>query len=351
MLALLLACGGAEAPPPAPPPPPPPVAVGAPAPQPAPIAAEVAEAPVPDGAACPPGMVRVRGEGTLGMRADAYAIVETAHLDLVDQPEAGCPVALARHPDPAACWVQTDLVDPVVPPHPVSVDVCIERAPFPGEGARYTRDGMTPWDVQHLGELLTSGRYGTRRLCTFSELQAAVAGPRSNRRFVYGDRHEAGRCGDEAGVIGAAPGCTNPETGVSDYGAVLSHWVVADPTFVAAACPQPPCLGAGHKPLQVGQLVVAGGTGRLQTRQAPLTPHTWHDHGEPVAEGCDAMGHDDQPVICARPALRYADPADPVVAAEEAAWDALVDTARRTRSMTATLEAGLGRPVCPPAAP
>ena len=53
--------------------------------------------------------------------------------------------------------------------------------------------------------------------------------------------------------------------------------------------------------LALAGLVVLGGTGRRQTRQAPLTPHTWHDHGRPAPTGCDAMGHDDQPAICATP--------------------------------------------------
>lgn len=291
-------------------------------------------------------MVRVRGAATLGMSDDVYARVETAHLEVVDAPEARCPDALAAHPDPAACWVQTDLVDPVVPSHRVEVDVCVDRAPFPGAGVPYTTDGMTPWDAQHLGELLDTGAYNTRRLCTFSEFQAAVAGLRSNNRFVYGDVHEPGRCGAEDGPIAANPACRNEETGVADYGAVLSHWVVADKAFVAAACPDPPCLAAGARPLEVGHLVVAGGTGRLQTRQAPLTPHTWHDHGQPDPLGCDVLGHDDQPVICADPDPRYLSPDDDTRAAE-AAWASLVDLTRRTGRMTSMLEAGLGRTVCP----
>ena len=89
----------------------------------------------------------------------------------------------------------------------------------------------------------------------------------------------------------------------------------------------------------------------LQTRQAPLTPHTWHDHGEPVAEGCDAMGHDDQPVICATPHLRYASPSEEeaaAVSAEEAAWRAQVAPVREHRSLTRFLEDALERPICPP---
>jgi hypothetical protein len=58
-------------------------------------------------------------------------------------------------------------------------------------------------------------------------------------------------------------------------------------------------------------VAVLGGTGRLQTRQLPLSPHTWHDHGAPTPAGCDAMGHDDQPALCADPDPRWAlaDPA------------------------------------------
>ena len=304
---------------------------------------------VPDGKGCPTGMVRVRGSATLGMSTDVYARVETAHLSVVDAPEASCPEALAAHPDPAACWVQTDLSDPVVAPHRVTVDVCIDRVPFPGAGVPYTSDGMTPWDAQHLGELLATGRYNTRRLCSFSEFQAAVAGLKSNHRFVYGDRHEPGRCGGESDAVAARSACANPETGVHDYAAVLSHWVVADAAFVASACASPPCRGAGNKPLEAGHLVVAGGTGRLQTRQAPLTPHTWHDHGQPDPLGCDVLGHDDQPVICAEPDARYLAP-DEATRRGEDAWMALVDVTRRTGRVTSLLEAGLGRSVCPESA-
>ncbi len=301
-----------------------------------------------DGKGCPPGMVRVRGEGTLGMDASVYAIVETKHLRVVEAPEAGCPAALAAHEDPAACWVQTDLVDPVVPPHRVSVDVCIDAWPFPGPGQAYSTDGLTPWDVLHLGELLDSGRYGTRRLCTFSEFEAAVAGLASNRRFVTGDHHAPERCGAETGPIGEPPLCMNEETRVHDYGAVLSHWVVADPAFVAAACPAPPCLGAGNKALVAGAFVVAGEVPPADP-PGPLTPHTWHDHGEPNPQGCDEMGHDDQPVICASPDSRYRQP-DPSVDAQEAAWGLLRDRLLQTGSMTALLETGLSRAVCPPPA-
>ena len=298
-----------------------------------------------DGLGCPAGMVRVRGEGTIGLTEAHYAVVETAHLRVVDRPERSCPGAVAAHPAPVACWVQTDLTDPVVPPRRVAVDVCIDQEPFPGAGVPYTTDGMTPWDAQHLQELLATGAYGTRRLCTFSEFQAAVAGLSGNRPILYGARHQPERCGAETGPIAAKPGCRSPETGVADYAAVLSHWVVADAAFVAGACPEPPCLGAGNQPLSEGHFVVAGGTGRLQTRQAPLTPHTWHDHGQPDPAGCDVLGHDDQPVICATPDARYRAP-DPAAVPGEAAWAALVALARRTGSMTAVLEEGLGRSVC-----
>ncbi len=289
---------------------------------------------------CPPGMVLVRGARRTGLRGQPYGIVETAGLARVEAPERRCPAALAATPGAVVCWVQTDLVDPVIPVHPVEVaPFCIDAYPFPGKGARYTRDGMTAWDAERLAELLATGRYGPRRPCTMTEFEVAVAGPRGNRRFVFGNgAPDPDGCPLDA-PIGADPDCADPETGVHDYAAVMSHWVVADPDFVAHACPEPPCLAAGDRPLRAGAWVVAGGTRRLQTRQAPLTPHTWHDHGEPNPAGCDAMGEDDQPVICADPTGTTPE--------AEARWAALVEVARRTGSMTATLEAGLGRPVCP----
>lgn len=335
-LALLLgvACGQEPSPP------------ASPASPASPVAGAASLAPGP----CPTGMVLISPPAepfTLGMQGQPYGIVETAHLTVVDAPEAGCGAAIAGTPGALTCWVQTNLTDPVVAPHPVRLaPYCIDAYPFPGEGADYTLDGMTAWDTQKLAELLASGRYGSRRLCTYSELEAAVAGPRGNRRFVYGDRPDPARCPDGA-RIGADPGCRNEETGVHEYGAVMSHWVVADPDFVQHACPSPPCTAAGNHPLLPGALLVAGGTARAQTRQAPLTPHTWHDHGEPNPVGCDQMGWDDQPVICADPDPRYATrPLPAPLDRGEAGWAALIEVARQERSVTAFLEAGLGVEVC-----
>lgn len=299
--------------------------------------------------ACPPGMVRVSGTGTVGLRDGAYAVVTTAGRAVVEAPESECPAARSASPESVACWVQTDEVDPVLRPRVVGTpDFCIDPFPFPGEGSAWTVDGMTAWDAQALERLLATGRYGTRRPCTMSEFQLAVAGPEGNRPFVYGAVQDPARCPVE-GAIGADPGCRNPETGVHDYGAVRSHWVRADPAFIALACDTPPCRGAGRRPLIEGHPVVAGGTARVQTRQAPLTPHTWHDHGVPNPAGCDDMGHDDQAVICADPAPGYGRWLGPTraLAEGEAAWGALVAVARETRSMTRTLEAGLGESVCP----
>ena len=299
--------------------------------------------------ACPPGMVRVSGVGRVGMAASAYAVVRTAGRAVVEAPELECPAARAAEPETVACWVQTDEVDPVIGLRSVrSGDFCIEPYPFPGEGAAWTADGMTAWDAQALERLLATGRYGTRRLCTMTEFQLAVAGPEANRAFIYGAVQDPGRCPLD-GAIGADADCMNPETGVHDYGAVRSHWVRADPAFIAHACDAPPCRGAGRRPLIEGHPIVAGGTGRVQTRQAPLTPHTWHDHGVPNPAGCDDMGHDDQAVICADLDPGYGQWRGPSgsLAAGERAWAGLVARARATGSMTATLEAGLGEPVCP----
>ena len=305
--------------------------------------------------ACPPGMVLVHGLGTVGLDPGAYALVETRGREVVDAPELECPAAREAQPESIACWVQTDEVDPVLMPREVAVaDFCIEPYPFPGDGSRWTDDGMTAWDAQALERLLASGRYGTRRLCTMTEFQLAVAGPSGNRPFVYGETQDPARCPVD-GAIGADPECLNAETGVHDYGAVRSHWVRADAAFIARACDSPPCRGAGNRPLTEGHYVVAGGTARVQTRQAPLTPHTWHDHGVPNPEGCDAMGHDDQVAICAEPAPAYGGllGLDDDAKAGEEGWAALVALARETASMTQTLEAGLGEAVCPasPGAP
>lgn len=297
------------------------------------------------------------GNGSVGMRGQPYGIVHAE--EGAEAPERGCPAALARTPGASFCWIQLDEVDPVIRPHPVTIEpFCIERYPFPGPGTGYTSDGMTAWDAARLDELLKSGRYGPRRLCTFTEFEVAVAGLQTNRRFVYGDRASRRRCPTSANPtdegplvtarIGADPECRNPETGVHDYAAVMSHWVRADPEFVAHACPHPPCKASGDRLLQPGDYVVAGGTSREETRQAPLTPHTWHDHGPPVQDGCDAMGWDDQPVICADPDPRYTGPLPADLQRAEARWHALVKTARSTGRMTAVLDQGLGREVCPP---
>jgi len=303
--------------------------------------------------ACPPGMVMVSGSGEIGMAGQPYAVVETAHLDVVDNPQARCPAARAARPDAAACWVQTDEVDPILRPRAVTVaPFCIDAWPFPGPGAAYTPDGMSTWKAHRLRELLATGGYGPRRLCTMTEFQAAVAGLEENRRFIYGDRTDPARCTSDPGSwrIGVDPECRNPVTGVGEYGAVHSHWVEADPAFVSHACDAPPCRGVGRRLLEAGMLVVAGGTGRVQTRQAPLTPHTWHEHGNPESSGCEAMGHDDQPIICSEPSIGYARAAlPPELAAGEAAWGELVATARGGATMTAVLSRGLGRPACAPA--
>lgn len=298
--------------------------------------------------ACPPGMLRVSGTGTVGMASSAYAVVSTAGRAVVDAPESECPAARAAQPETVACWVQTDEVDPVLGLRSVHTeDFCIEPFPFPGEGSAWTMDGMTAWDADALGRLLSTGRYGTRRLCTMSEFQLAVAG-HENRPFIYGAVQDPERCPVDGG-IGADPACRNAETGVHDYGAVRSHWVSADPAFIAAACDEPPCRGAGRRPLIEGHPIVAGGTARVQTRQAPFTPHTWHDHGVPNPVGCDDMGHDDQAVICADLVDGYGGWWGPrgTLADGERAWASLVEVARETRSMTQTLESGLGEPVCP----
>jgi hypothetical protein len=295
---------------------------------------------------CPPGMSWVAGRGMLGMTGSPYGIVETAHLEVVEAPEKGCEAALRETPGAQLCWVQTDEVDPVLTAREVNLEgFCIERYPFPGKGANYTSDGMTAWDAAVFRELLASGRYGSRRMCTFTEFQAAVASLESNHPWVYGDTFREERC-EEGRPIGFDPDCVNPKTGVHEYGAIHSHWVVADEDFVEHACAEPPCQAAGGRPLEEGDLVVAGGTSRIQTRQAPRTPHTWHDHGEPFPEGCDAMGWDDQPVVCADPDPRYAEARLEDMREVETAWVELVRLAREQGQMSLTLEKALGRPVC-----
>ena len=287
---------------------------------------------------CPPGMVLVGGEGTVGLQSSPYGIVPTAHLARVDAPERGCAAAIASTPGASACWVQTDTVDPMVAARRVSVaPFCIESHPFPGRGLPYTSDGLSVWDAHKLGELLNTGRFGKRRLCTFTEFQAAVAGLKENRPFIFGKKPAPGLC--EPSTIGSDPRCGNETTGVVEYAAVHSHWVVADTGFVKGACSAPPCRGAGARPLQAGALVVAGGTNRVQTRQAPLTPHTWHDHGEPTVDACGFHGWDDQPVICADPGRD-----EPAAALE---WSKFRQSAIKTGSMRRAISTALGAPICP----
>jgi len=292
-------------------------------------------------------MVLIEGEGTVGMRGQPYGIVPTEHLERVEAPESGCAEAVARTAGATACWVQTDLVDPVLRPRPVRIDdFCIEALPFPGAGGSYTADGMTAWGAHQLHALLSTGRYGTRRLCTATEFQVATAGPKTNHRFVYGDERVEGRCPSSL-PIGADPDCVNRSTGVHEYGAIHSHWTLADGDFVGGACDAPPCHAAGNRLLASGMYVVMGGTSRAQTRQAPLTPHTWHDHGDPAPAPCDDRGWDDQPVICATPDAAYNAPVPSVeVAAQGANWDQLLAVARSTGSMSQTLSEGLGRSIC-----
>jgi hypothetical protein len=162
-----------------------------------------------------------------------------------------------------------------------------------------------------------------------------------NQRFVFGDKYVSGRCeSDEKRVVGGDPECRNSETGVIDYGAVHSHWVVADQPFIDSACEQPPCRGAGSRVLQAGSYVVMGGTNRVQTRQAPYTPHTWHDHGEATVDACGFDGWDDQPVICADPGT-----GDAVANTSYAAFREKVN---KGGSMGESLSDALGEALCLP---
>jgi hypothetical protein len=299
------------------------------------------------GPGCPSGMVRVSGQGTVGMRGQPYGIVHTRHLARVDAPEAGCSLAIAQTAGASTCWVQTDEIDPVLRPREVSVeDFCIEAFPFPGQGGNYTLDGLTAWGAERLDELLATGKYGSRRMCTASEWQLAVAGPTRNQRFVFGDKGDPGRClGSQR--IGTDGECRNRETGVHEYGAVHSHWTQADADFVLGACDKPPCRAAGNRQLKAGMYVVMGGTNRAQTRQAPLTPHTWHDHGDPMVGPCDNRGWDDQPAICATPSRGTDPPGDGEDAqAQSRAWAEFVAFARETGSMSQALQLGLQRSIC-----
>jgi len=283
-------------------------------------------------------MVLISGEATVGMRGQPYGVVETAHLDKVDAPEKGCEEAVRNTPGATACWVQTDLVDPVLAPRSVKLaSFCIEQFPFPGAGSAYSEDGLNVWTASQLNEMLKSGQFGRRRLCTASEFQVAVAGPKTNQRFVYGDEFTEGRC--DGDTIGFDRRCRNSETGVHEYAAVHSHWTIADKAFVDSACRQEACLAAGNRPLRVGMYVVMGGTKRAQTRQAPHTPHTWHDHGDPTQDACGFVGWDDQPAICADPGMVDVGP--------ESAWTNFVAKVRSTRSMTTALQAVTGKSICP----
>jgi hypothetical protein len=297
------------------------------------------------------------GTYTTGMKPPIpYGVVDTTQMAVVDAPERGCEAAIRGTPGASACWVQTDLKDPIVPVHEVTLTgACVERLPFPG-GGRYTPDGLTPRDVALMEELLRSGIFGPRRLCTFSELEVAAAGPTQNLRFLTGDAAEPERCAaDETVDIGERPRCTNPETGLGEYGAVISQWVIADADFARYACPPgAPCVAAGGRPMlnERGEpnvrYVVAGGTRRAQTRQAPLTPHTWHDHGDPGGQaGCESFGWDDGPALCADPDPRYracAEKPDGEGCLALAAAEANYDAWRRgcqDGTMTACLSRGL----------
>ena len=287
---------------------------------------------------CPPGMVLVGGSGKVGMRGQPYGIVPTAHLKTVVAPEAECPAAVRKTEGATACWVQTDLVDPVVPPRKVDVSpFCIDAFPFPGVGSTYSADGLNVWTAKKMRDVLGGGHFGRRRFCTATEFQAAVAGLESNRRFVYGDAYVPGRCKGE--TIGADPHCRNPETGTHEYAAIHSHWVVADKAFVDFACGSTGCNAAGNRQLKPGMLIVMGGTSRFQTRQAPLTPHTWHDHGEATPDACGFQGWDDQPAICADPG--------PINDEAEAKWTQFTNLVKQSQKTEFALSKWTGEEVCP----
>ena len=288
-----------------------------------------------------------------------YAIVDTTLMKVVEAPEERCPDALAAAPGTSVCWVQTDYHDPVVTVHDVTVNgYCIERYPFPGAGAPNPPDGLTTWDASLFDEMLSSGRFGPRRLCGFTEYELAVAGPTSNSRFVYGDDIDPTRCPTrEDDPIGAHPRCQNPETGVYEYGAVVGQWVHLDQQLVDWACGRPEgCKASGGARLDDRRpdgsfsmpYIVAGGTHRLQTRQAPFTPHTYHDHGQVTGQaGCDDWGWDDSVAVCATPDPRYVacvtDPAGEACRQlwyQEHAWQELVEFCRGRR-MTECLSRGV----------
>ncbi len=268
--------------------------------------------------ACPPGTTWIpAGTYQTGMRPPMpYGVVDTTQMERVENPQQHCEKAIATTPGASACWVQTDLADPIVTLHEATVEgYCMSLRPFPDSGP-YPRDGLTTWDAQQFDRLLASGAYGSRRMCTYTEYEIAVSGPKSNLRFLYGNEADPSKCADSAEVlIGSRPECQNPETKLLDHGAVISQWVHLDEQIVAWACGEgQPCKASGGARLDArnadGSLsmryVVAGGTHRTQTRQAPYTPHTFHDHGQPSgSEGCDTWGWDDGATVCANPDPRY----------------------------------------------
>ena len=124
-----------------------------------------------------------------------------------------------------------------------------------------------------------------------------------------------------------------------EYAAIHSHWAIADEPFVRDLCAADVCNAAGNRRLQAGMFVVMGGTKRFQTRQAPVTPHTWHDHGEPSPDACSYDGWDDQLVVCADPR-----PSSP---SAEQAWSQFRQVAIETKSLTRALSSAAGQKICP----
>ena len=323
-------------------------------------------------AACPPGMAFIPGgDYVTGMVPPLpYGVVDTTAMEVVEAPEKQCPVAIEDTEGADACWVQTDLHDPVVTLHDVTVEAyCMAKSPFPGKGPN-PPDGMTTWDASQFDRLLATGHFGPRRLCSYTEYELAVAGPTKNLRFIYGNSAEPELCAkDESTPIGSIESCTNPETGLQDYGAVISQWVRLDEALVAWACAEGrACRASGSARLDAREAdgtfsltyVVAGGTHRVQTRQAPYTPHTFHDHGQVIDNGgCDSWGWDDGPAVCATPNVNSSEcsktpdtPECREFALQEARWSALVAYCTG-RTMTECLNRGLsaatGTPVdvCP----
>ncbi len=299
------------------------------------------------------------GTYTTGMAPPLpYAAVDTTKMAVVDAPERECPEALAAHPGTSVCWIQTDLRDPVVTAHEVTVDgYCMDALPFPGAGP-YPPDGMTTYDASRFDELLATGAFGPRRMCAYTEYELAVAGPTANHRFVYGDTPDPDRCQQkEDQAIGSRPRCGSEGTGLFEYGAVISQWVLNDDQLTAWACARPEgCPASGGAKLDERRAggsyktkyLVAGGTRRLQTRQAPFTPHTYHDHGQVSGpDGCDKWGWDDGPAVCADADERYArcvtEPDGEgcrELHAQELAWRGLLEFCRG-RHMTECLSRGL----------